>query len=136
MYNYVHAAFTYYSIIEWYSHNTVYRIPYTEHTYRIISLCITSVCARLVPWYRPTCSRSSPVCGPWLSCVCQQRLGKLKEQDTCYSKLRYIHVGIHVMKICSTLHVMMLNTCNHTWLYCHSSGCKWIYIYVYMFNID
>ena len=41
---------------------------------------------------------STSVVSPAAVHVCQQRLRKLKENNTCYSKPRYIH-GIHIMKI-------------------------------------
>ena len=48
-----------------------------------------------------------PAGGQWLLCVFQHQLSTAIEQVICYSKLRYIHVRIHVMKIRSTLHVIM-----------------------------
>ena len=89
---------------------SVFSFSITKGGLRPVSSDITThfVPPSELPW----CSTVSvhvfaPARGQCLFCVCQHPLSKSKEQDTCYSKLRHIHVGIYVMKIRSTVHVIM-----------------------------
>ena len=87
-----------------------FSIQYTEGALRPVSSDITTHFVR--PFELPWCSTVSvhvfaPARGQCLLCVCQHPLSKSKEQYTCYSKLRYIHVRIYVMKIHRALHVIM-----------------------------
>ena len=89
---------------------SVFSFSITEGVIRLVSTDLKTHFVR--PFELPWCSTVlvhlfDPARGQCLPCVCQHPLRMAKEQGICYSKLRYTHVGIHVMKIHSTLHVIM-----------------------------
>ena len=89
--------------------SSVLSFSITEGAIWLVSPDLKTLCRPFGLLWRSTVSVHvfAPARGQCLSCISQQRLRKSKEQDTCYSKLRYIHVGICIIKIRSRLHAIM-----------------------------